>query len=420
MKSFRSFTVLACLLCLLLRALGAPLMFHPDPADHFWNVGYETTRIAMHLADHGEFLLEGGSFGHPEPLPSSWIAPLYPGLVAALFCLFGTFSAASLWTCIGVQIAFAVGTTQQLASCARGETTRVWTFRLAALGYALSPLAIRNCTSLIWSTTAETFVLAALLRLCLADIVANWRRSCGEGLGLGLSLLLSPVLLLPWLLYLALARRRQLLHLGATLLLAALVLTPWLIRNHQVFGHFVFVKSNFGHELFVGNNPGADGGYHRIDELVLRSDPPPMQLLQPMPDEAQFANRLGSFARQWIAAHPARFVELCLRRLAMFWLLPTLGEGRPGIGVLLRVLDFAVLLLAALGATVALLGGDGRRDAIALLLLLIGYQLPYLLTHADITRYRVPALVLAYVFAARGVVAVVAGFQGRRVRDVVD
>src|SRR5204863_1716089 len=36
-------------------------------------------------------------------------------------------------------------------------------------------------------------------------------------------------------------------------------IAPWLVRNYEVFGKFILIRSNFGAELRLGNGPGADG-----------------------------------------------------------------------------------------------------------------------------------------------------------------
>lgn len=46
-----------------------------------------------------------------------------------------------------------------------------------------------------------------------------------------------------------------------------LMVLPWSIRNQQVFDEWVIVSTNGGINLFIGNNPQAEGGYHEVPEL---------------------------------------------------------------------------------------------------------------------------------------------------------
>ena len=40
---------------------------------------------------------------------------------------------------------------------------------------------------------------------------------------------------------------------------SCICVAPWLVRNYRTFGQFVFIRSNFGAEVRLGNGPGADG-----------------------------------------------------------------------------------------------------------------------------------------------------------------
>ena len=42
----------------------------------------------------------------------------------------------------------------------------------------------------------------------------------------------------------------------------ALALLPWTVRNYQVFHTFVFVSTNSGENLLIGNNPQANGSWY--------------------------------------------------------------------------------------------------------------------------------------------------------------
>lgn len=46
------------------------------------------------------------------------------------------------------------------------------------------------------------------------------------------------------------------------------ILLPWVIRNYIVFDDFVFVSTNDGINLLMGNNPYATGQYHLDDKVI--------------------------------------------------------------------------------------------------------------------------------------------------------
>lgn len=384
--------------CVLLRSGYALLTFDAAPADPSWALGYETTRIASHLAEGRGFAMEGALFGNDSVQPTSWIAPLYPLLVAVVFWLLGTCSEAAAWCCITIQILLASATTLALATTPHPDRRVRLGFVIAAGLFALLPIAIHNATTLIWSTSAEVFVLVMLARMLVGES-APWTRgrAAGTGIAFGASALLNPVLIAPWLVLLLARHRRELAHLAIVFTAAAVVVSPWLLRNQATFGGFVSLKSNFGHELFVGNNPVADGGYHRISEQIPRGYGADSELLSPVANEVEFAARLGQASRAWITANPGAFAALCASRATRFWSAPTIEPRQLGpLAVPHRateLLGLGLLIAASIWAAAT----ERRRRHGALLLLIAAWQLPFVLTHADIVRYRLPALPIAFV-----------------------
>ena len=94
---------------------------------------------------------------------------------------------------------------------------------------------------------------------------------------------------------------------------AAMVVAPWTIRNHAVLGAWVPVSTNGGATLYTGNNDTARGGFTPEDPVVValeaRTDINELQY------DAE-ATRLG---KEWIKAHPARFVQLMPLKLLKLW-----------------------------------------------------------------------------------------------------
>ncbi len=385
--------------CLLLRSGYALMTFDATPADPSWALGYETTRIASHLAEGRGFAMEGALFGNDTVQPTSWIAPLYPMLVAAVFWLLGTCSEAAAWCCITIQILLAGATTLALATTPHPDRRIRLGFVFAAGLFAMTPIAIHNATTLIWSTSAEVLVLAMLARALVGTNAPRTRgRAAATGIAFGASALLNPVLIAPWLVLLLARHRRELPQLAIAAATAALVVSPWLLRNHTTFGGFVFLKSNFGHELFVGNNPVADGGYHRISEQIPLGYGLGSELLSPVANEVEFAARLGAASRAWVAANPGDFAALCASRAVRFWSAPTIAPQQLGpLAVPHRTAELLALALLLVAAIWTLSDAERRRRHGALLLLIAAWQLPFVLTHADIVRYRLPALPIAFV-----------------------
>lgn len=102
------------------------------------------------------------------------------------------------------------------------------------------------------------------------------------------------------------------------LVVAALMIAPWATRNLHSFGAVVPISTNFGVNLWIGNNPDADGGFTAAPPV---SD-------APLPKNEVAQDRLYQrHAKAYIAAHPGRYLELCVRRLIVALDRETYGVG---------------------------------------------------------------------------------------------
>jgi hypothetical protein len=149
---------------------------------------------------------------------------------------------------------------------------------------------------------------------------ANW---IGFGALWGFALLVNPALgtLLPvslaWGGYsMYLSKREWLKPALTSLLVCLIVISPWLIRNRVVFGHWVFVRSNFGAEFALGNyhlsfgrgwggkhpsgNPKEYNNYKQMGEIAY----------------VQAKQKLGI---QFVRDSPWEFIMLSANRVVYFW-----------------------------------------------------------------------------------------------------
>jgi hypothetical protein len=190
--------------------------------------------------------------------------------------------------------------------------------------------------------------------------------------------------------------RRGALPVAALLVGAALACTPWSIRNVVALDGPIFVRSNLGLELRLGNHDGAAADMETMDRLE------GVALLHPgsNPEEARRVGELGELeymrgarreALQWIARHPAAFLRLAGQRVALFWFGRL--DGSPlGFGAAL------LTLVAGLGAWRAL-PRLGPPERAALLLPLLAFPLVYYIVPYMI-RYTVPVRWIVLLLAA--------------------
>ena len=285
---------------------------------------------------------------------------------------------------------------------------------LAAAAFALYPAAIYFSAGMVWPS--ELAVL--LLLLVLAD--AEGYRTSGDprlaaraGILTGLlGLVDTPCLVLGGSVLVAVWGARGTPATRArhgALAVAMMLVFPlaWTMRNLAVFGEWVFVKSNFGHELWLGDNPHATGFWLAADGSFMAAHLPEgaYERLTALPEPASNRAYLA-MARSWMCGTTRRRVlELTLRRAGWFWWrtdFPSVVEKGEGHGGTLAQVALAVCLrlavvLGALGAVVALVR---RRPVGPLLLFLALYPTGYYLAHMSSYRYRHPVEPLLLLLAA--------------------
>ncbi|MDD5089252.1 MAG: glycosyltransferase family 39 protein [bacterium] len=124
-------------------------------------------------------------------------------------------------------------------------------------------------------------------------------------------------------------RRRTLMRVilpAAAVML--IVLLPWMARNAIVQQKFIPLRTGFGLNLWVGNNPYSAGTARKIDGEKVRFTLPPEYaetFLNHLPDDEQ--DRDDTYFREamrFIRETPADYLRLCANRLMyMLWFDPT-------------------------------------------------------------------------------------------------
>ena len=196
--------------------------------------------------------------------PTVWFTPIYPYLVAAIFKIWGTYSDLSHMIIQTLNLAFASLTIIPIYSIARrtfGEAVAVgaswfWVFLPTSLFFPLT---------WIWDTSMTALFLALIFWATLAmhEAQATWSwAGYGDIWGIGVLINPSVLSLFPFLVGWVIWESRRdgapwIKYSAATILVFAIALVPWTIRNYRVFGKFIVLRSNFGLELWLGNNRGV-------------------------------------------------------------------------------------------------------------------------------------------------------------------
>src|SRR5271169_5118066 len=280
----------------------------------------ETGNIAYALAQGKGF----SNVFRTETGPTAWLAPVYPLIVAAMFKLFGTFTARAFFACVALNILFSSAACVPIFFAGK---------RIGGLGvaagaawlWAVFPSAMMMPFEWIWDTSLSA-LLAALLLWATLELAESekWLDWGVYGVLWGLALMTNPALgvLLPFLLGWAAFRgrgesrmrwKRAALAVGV----AILCCIPWTIRNYVAFHRFIPVRSNLPFELWLGNNDIFDENARGGRRSITRTE------------EARRYAQLGEtgyMAEKWelatsfIRTHAELELRLMGRKFVAFWM----------------------------------------------------------------------------------------------------
>jgi hypothetical protein len=245
----------------------------------------------------------------------------------------------------------------------------------------------------VWETvlTALLITVVVLLALRMKRAAPRWRDWLLFGLLWGVIALTNPSVLtiLPfmaiWIVWpLQNSPGRKIAGVALCAVVVAGCMSPWIVRNYRVFGRFIPVRSNFGAEFRMGNAPEADGLWLSWEHPS--QDPIEFAKYQRL-GEIAYAHQRGQEAVQFIAAHKAWFVVLCLKRFMWYWV-GTPKTAKIAALAPIRNLLFAASTFIAFGGLVLLF----RRRNYArwlFLIVMVVYPAIYYVTFPH-PRYRAP------------------------------
>jgi hypothetical protein len=368
--------------------------------------GYETGRIAKSIAT-------GNGFSSPLSVPTGptvWLTPIYPYLLAGVFKLFGVYSYTSYLITIVINDLFSalacipiyfIGKKLGGPNLAAG----------AAWMWAIFPNAILISFEWVWDTSLSALMAALLLWATMAIVdsrrVRDW---IGYGLVWGAALMTNAsfVSVLPfifcWLAWRLLKSRAQWVQLPAV---AALVMVmccvPWTIRNYVDFHKFIPLRSNFGLELWLGNNdqvPDTWAGQLHPNDY----EPERAKFVQM--GEIAYMKEKQHEAVEFMVSHPRDTMRFFWRRFADNWL----GTWDPIVDIWNHIRwDLKVLLVSniivSLGGLTGLLLLFRQKNLYAFPIAMFPLVFPivYYVTHSSL-RYRHPidpmmVILTAFAFA---------------------
>ncbi len=208
------------------------------PAGEHFAFGYEMGRIARALVTgHG---YADPFYGHTGP--TTWVAPLYPLLLAGVFKIFGIYTLRSGWVILTINSFFSAltaFTTYEIAARCFNRRVAVW----SAWIWALYPAAMQFAVRWVWEMTLSTWLFTCILVLALRMRGIGETSPAGESRSLrrwllfgflwGVLALSNPSLLLflpaagLWVLWGSRSPGRQLAFASASAAIFVLCISPW-------------------------------------------------------------------------------------------------------------------------------------------------------------------------------------------------
>ncbi len=369
----------------------------PATPDHYL-YGAEVGRVARSLAT-------GHGFMSPFdlPIPSAWLSPGYPLLLAAIFRITGVYSAASAAVIFLLQC-FAQAATAVLVY---KIGLRCFSPRVALASawlWALWPDSMPYAFLWIWETPLSVFFFtwAILLTLQLAGIrsasastpFSEFARHSSPqphrdpaspgtsnsdnprllwplyGLAWGIVSLLNPslLLILPVSGIYILLRSPQpftprIIGSITAALIFLVLFTPWMLRNQRVFHAFVPARTNLGVEFCLGNCHGLAGAFNLVAHPAF--DTVERDRMGQIGELAYGREKMAQ-AKAAIRRSPRTFAQASLYRAYFFWFGIVHGDAENRLMSLARRILYSTLSVA--GVSGLLLAFHHRRPASAFFL----------------------------------------------------
>jgi hypothetical protein len=381
----------------------------------FQTVGLENDLIALSLA-------KGKGFFGPYPgyeAVTAVLAPVYPFLSAIGYKLFRLDFFGGLLFCQTMNSAFSAATcwpTYAVGKKVFGERVGL----ASAWLWVFLPYAVLFPLEWTWDQSLGALTLALIMwaTLALRDSTSSPHWS-GYGLLWAFAALVNPTLcvLLPFLLGWLVIRRRQPARVTAGLVMRAvflfvLALLPWTIRNYYAVDGLFFVKSNFGLELWLGNNPAVKEIYSP-DLHPMRNRMERFHLI--LSGEPNYNRMKQREAIAFIKARPQAFLKNSFDRFVDNWAATYDSRNDAWIPMfhLSRADVWFCSVFSLLSVAGMLLGlRVNFPDSLPLAMCLLLFPIPYYITHTAL-RYRHPIDPFMAIFTVYAIVRLCSGLRER-------
>jgi 4-amino-4-deoxy-L-arabinose transferase-like glycosyltransferase len=389
-------TIRIIVVCIFYRSL-------PDADLHYERFGWEVGWVARALASGHGF----SSPYYPFSGLTALVPPLYTGLLAAVFRLFGVYSLKSGFVILSINSLFSTLTCIPVYFSAK-YSLGPRAAKIACWAWALYPFAIYFSADRVWEYSLSVLLFTTCF--CIAQRLHSYARPIawlGFGALYGLAALSNPAVLvvLPFLLALAMLKVNQagqpwLLKGTMTVAGTLLVIAPWTARNYRELHVICPVRDNFWLEFYAGNF--GDTSDPNPPSAHPASNPVEMKKFLAQGETAYLLEK-RALAIDYVRRHPLYFVQVSFRRIVYYWtgFWSFSHEYRQREPFQLPNIFFcgAVTLMMLRGAR--RLWREDRDAALPYLVLVLFFPLTYYVTHPwmDFRQPIEPAIVVLAIAA---------------------
>lgn len=219
------------------------------------------------------------------------------------------------------------------------------------------------------------------------------------GIMLGISTLVNPVFFsfLPviaiWSYFTCpnIPKRKIVKSLFVIFIISFLIISPWTIRNYNVYGEFVFMKST-GAYLYRGNNPDyTETGFpsQKLPEIDNKTSYPH--------DHPYYGKKIKKMTLEYMVNNPIITVKQFLQKFYDFWWFPKIAPEQTPI--IRRITYLPLLLLGIFGIIITM---RRFKEVSALYIPLISFSFSYSIFFV-LPRFRIPILPIFFIFSAYAV-----------------
>jgi 4-amino-4-deoxy-L-arabinose transferase-like glycosyltransferase len=345
-------------------------------------------------------------------------APFYVFCLGLLYALWGS----SLW--VARLFGLAVGMASVMMTYLMGK--RFFNARvglIAALIQSVYPIVIYFEGELLLDPLFMLLLQLFVHRLLIWHENKSVKSALCAGLWLGLAAITRPTALVfvpvTVLVFIATLRRTRLWEKPVTAFLVGvlLLIAPITIRNLAVAGDPVLIASQGGINLYIGNNPQADGvsavlpepfGHNwQIKDITYRAEQATGKQLTP----GAVSNFWMRRALDWMARHPGEFVILYGKKLYYSFSDREVSNNRELSSFFNRIpllkynpLSFGILFIFSV---VGVAAGLRQKASVRLLVLLVVSYIFVMSLFFFTSRFRLPLLPYYFLLSAFGLVALI-------------